>query len=153
MGCYGIGVGRLLACAAEENRDDRGLRLPVSIAPYHVSLVLLDTVDSAAGELAQRICDELWALGVEVLFDDRAERAGVKFADADLIGLPLRITLGRRGFTDGTAELRDRATGETTVVPLGDVVAEVRDRITALHAALGARVAVELPEELLPAPL
>ena len=151
MGCYGIGVGRLLACAAEENRDERGLCLPVSIAPYHVSLVLLDTVDSPVGQLAQRFSDELWATGVEVLFDDRTERAGVKFADADVIGLPLRITMGRRGFTDGTAEVRDRATGATTVVPLDEVVAEVRNRITAMRAALDARVPVELPAELLPA--
>jgi prolyl-tRNA synthetase len=150
MGCYGIGIGRLLACAAEENRDEKGLCLPVSIAPYHVSLVLLDTVDSPVGQLAQRFSDELWATGVEVLFDDRAERAGVKFADADVIGLPLRITMGRRGFTDGTAELRDRATGETTVVPLDEVVTEVRNRITAMRAALDARVPVDLPDELLP---
>jgi prolyl-tRNA synthetase len=152
MGCYGIGVGRLLACAAEENRDDKGLRLPVTIAPYHAHLTLLDDLGSPAGQRAQRCYDELWAAGVEVLFDDRAERAGVKFADADVIGLPLRITLGRRGFADGTAELRDRATGETAVVPLDDVVAEVVRRISALRAALEAPVAVELPEEL-PAPL
>jgi prolyl-tRNA synthetase len=153
MGCYGIGVGRLLACAAEENRDEKGLRLPVSIAPYHVSLVLLDTIDSPVGKLAQRFYDELWANGVEVLFDDRTERAGVKFADADVIGLPLRITMGRRGFSEGTAELRSRATGETTVIPLKDVMTELRDRITAMRAALDARITVELPEELLPSPV
>jgi prolyl-tRNA synthetase len=149
MGCYGIGVGRLLACAAEENRDDKGLRLPAGIAPYDVSLVLLDTVDSPVGAAAQRFYDALWAAGIEVLFDDRTERAGVKFADADIIGLPLRITMGKRGFSDGTAEVRDRATGETTAVPLDDLVAEVRDRITAMRAALDTRVPVGLPEELL----
>jgi prolyl-tRNA synthetase len=148
MGCYGIGVDRLLACAAEENRDDRGLRLPVSIAPYHVHLTLLDDLGSPVGHQAQRFYDQLWAAGVEVLFDERAERAGVKFADADLIGLPLRITLGRRGFTEGTAELRDRRTGETTVVALDDVVAEVGQRIAAMRAALEERVRVELPAEL-----
>jgi prolyl-tRNA synthetase len=148
MGCYGIGVGRLLACAAEENRDDKGLRLPVGIAPYHVYLALLDDLDSPVGELAQRFYDELWTAGVEVLFDERSERAGVKFADADVVGLPLRITLGRRGFADGTAELRDRATGETSVVALDDVVAEVVTRIAAMRAALDAPVEVELPEEL-----
>jgi prolyl-tRNA synthetase len=152
MGCYGIGVGRLLACAAEENRDENGLRLPASIAPYHASLVLLDTIDSPVGELAQRFYDELWSAGVEVLFDERTERAGVKFADADIIGLPLRITMGKRGFTEGTAELRDRATGETTTVPLEDVVTKARTRISAMIAALDARVTVELPEELLPTP-
>jgi prolyl-tRNA synthetase len=153
MGCYGIGVGRLLACAAEENRDEKGLRLPASIAPYDVSLVLLDTLDSPVGELAQHFYDELWTTGVEVLFDDRTERAGVKFADADVIGLPMRITMGKRGFSEGTAELRNRATGETTVVPLKDVVTELRNRITAMRAALDVRMTVELPEELLPVPL
>jgi prolyl-tRNA synthetase len=148
MGCYGIGVGRLLACAAEEHRDDKGLRLPVNIAPYHVHLTLLDDVDSEVGTLAQQFYDDLWAAGVEVLLDDRAERAGVKFADADVIGLPLRITMGRRGFAQGTAELRDRATGETTTVPLADVGTEVRARITAMRAALDETVVVDLPEEL-----
>ncbi|GLY05433.1 proline--tRNA ligase [Actinoplanes sp. NBRC 101535] len=148
MGCYGIGVGRLLACAAEENRDEKGLRLPAAIAPYHVSLVLLDSADSAAGVLARRFYDDLWAAGVEVLFDDRVERAGVKFADADLIGLPLRITLGKRGVADGTAEVRDRVTGEISVVALDDVVAVVRDRIAVLLAAPDSPAPVELPDEL-----
>jgi prolyl-tRNA synthetase len=149
MGCYGIGVGRLLACAAEEHRDDKGLRLPVSIAPYHAHLTLLDDLGSPVGELAQRFYDELWAAGVEVLFDDRAERAGVKFADADLIGLPLRITMGRRGFVEGTAELRDRAGAETTTVALDRLVTEVIERITTMRAALDVPAKVELPEELL----
>jgi len=149
MGCYGIGVGRLLACAAEENRDDQGLRLPVSIAPYHVHLTLLDDLGSPVGELAQRCYDELWAAGVEVLFDDRAERAGVKFADADVIGLPVRITLGRRGFAEGTAELRDRASGERTTVLLDGLVAEVVERITTMRAAIDAPATIDLPEELL----
>lgn len=148
MGCYGIGVGRLLGCVAEQNRDDKGLRMPVTIAPYHVHLTLLDDLDSPVGRFARRCYDELWAAGVEVLFDDRAERAGVKFADADLIGLPLRITAGRRGFADGTAELRERATGETTAVPLDELVAEVVRRISAMRAALDAPVEIELPEEL-----
>ena len=149
MGCYGIGVGRLLACAAEEHRDDKGLRLPVSIAPYHAHLTLLDDPGSPVGELAQRFYDELWTAGVEVLFDDRAERAGVKFADADLIGLPLRITMGRRGFVEGTAELRDRATAETTAVALDGLVAEVVERITTMRAALDVPATIPLPEELL----
>jgi prolyl-tRNA synthetase len=149
MGCYGIGVGRLLACAAEEHRDEKGLRLPVTIAPYHVYLAVLDGMDTEAGALAQRYYDELWAAGVEVLLDDRAERPGVKFADADLIGLPLRIVLGRRGLAEGTAELRDRATRETTAVPLGDVVAVVRERIAAMLAAAAADADIPLPAELL----
>ncbi|ASW58088.1 proline--tRNA ligase [Plantactinospora sp. KBS50] len=149
MGCYGIGVGRLLACAAEEHRDEKGLRLPVSIAPYHAHLTLLDDVDSEAGEQARRIYDELWASGVEVLFDDRNERAGVKFADADVIGLPLRVTIGKRSLADGAAEVRDRATGETTKVPIDGVVAELGRRIAAMLADTDATATpVELPVEL-----
>lgn len=148
MGCYGIGVGRVLACAAEELRDDRGLKLPVTIAPYHAHLTLLDSLGSPVGEFAQQVYTHLWAQGVEVLFDDRDERAGVKFADADLIGLPLRITLGKRGFAEGLAEVRDRATGETEKVPVADLVTYVRDRITAMRDALNAPVEIELPAEV-----
>ncbi|ABP54256.1 prolyl-tRNA synthetase [Salinispora tropica CNB-440] len=149
MGCYGIGVGRLLACLAEEHRDERGLRLPVTIAPYQVHLTLLDDLASAAGELARRVYDELWAAGVEVLFDDRDERAGVKFADADVIGLPLRVTIGRRSVANGAAEVRDRATGVTAQVPFDEVVAELVRRIAALRADIDATVVpVELPAEV-----
>jgi prolyl-tRNA synthetase len=149
MGCYGIGIGRLLGCAAEEHRDELGLRLPVAISPYHVHLTLLADVGSDVGAVAARVYDELWAAGIEVLLDDRDERAGVKFADADVIGLPLRITLGQRGFAAGTAEFRDRATGETSTVAIGDVVAEAQRRVTAMRAAMESQVVpVELPPEL-----
>ncbi len=136
MGCYGIGIGRLLGCAAQEHRDEMGLRLPVTIAPYHVHLCPLDGAGSPAGEAAARLYRELWASGVEVLLDDRDERAGVKFAGADLIGLPLRLTLGQRSLAAGTAELRDRATGETATVPLNEVVTAVRQRLAMLRAAI-----------------
>jgi prolyl-tRNA synthetase len=136
MGCYGIGIGRLLGCAAQEHRDEMGLRLPVTIAPYHVHLCLLDSVESPAGEAAERLYRELWASGVEVLLDDRDERAGVKFAGADIIGLPLRLTLGQRSFAAGTAELKDRATGQTATVPLDEVVTAVSERLTGLRAAI-----------------
>jgi prolyl-tRNA synthetase len=137
MGCYGIGIGRLLGCAAQEHRDDLGLRLPVSIAPYHVHLCLLEAAGSRAGEDAERLYRELLAAGVEVLFDDRDERAGVKFAGADLIGLPLRLTLGQRSLAAGAAELRDRATGQTEMVPLGEVVRAVLERLAVLRGAIG----------------
>ncbi|WP_067506424.1 proline--tRNA ligase [Actinoplanes sp. TFC3] len=144
MGCYGIGVDRLLGCAAQEHHDDKGLRLPASIAPYHVHLTLLADVDSEAGRVAQRVYEQLWSYGVEVLFDDRAVRAGVKFADADVMGLPLRVTIGKRG----TAEVRDRATGEATSVPFDDVVTEVRERIADMLAKLAEPVTVSLPREV-----
>jgi prolyl-tRNA synthetase len=136
MGCYGIGLGRLLGCVAQEHHDQMGLRLPVTIAPYHVHLCLLDRAESPAGEVAERIYRELWASGVEVLLDDRDERAGVKFADADLIGLPLRLTLGQRSLAAGTAELRERATGSTTTVPLNEIVTAVQERLAVLRAAI-----------------
>ena len=122
MGSYGIGVGRLLACIAEEHHDELGLIWPLSVAPYPVHLVLLSgksgLPDTAAAELAQR----LTRAGLEPLFDDRAESAGVKFMDADLLGLPLRITVSERGMKQGMVEFKLRRGGEVTLVPLEEAV-------------------------------
>ena len=96
MGSYGIGVDRLLACAAEEHHDARGLCLPITIAPAHVHLCRLGAADSPAGEIADRLYEELQARGVEVLYDDRGERPGVQFADADLIGAAATGNGGRK---------------------------------------------------------
>ncbi len=104
MGSYGIGVGRLLACLAEEYRDEHGLILPITVAPQQVHLVSL--VKEA--EIAESIYQQLTAAGITVLFDDRKESAGVKFADADLIGLPIRITLGNRSLKEGNVEVKVR---------------------------------------------
>jgi len=120
MGSYGIGLDRLLACLAEEHRDGHGLRLPASVAPYQVHLCRL----GGTTETADRLYAELTAAGVEVLYDDRGERPGVQFADADLIGLPVRITVGERALAQGGVEVRDRATGATRIVPVGEVGAE-----------------------------
>lgn len=110
MGCYGIGIGRLLACLAEEYNDDSGLKLPIVVAPYQVHLVSL-VKDTA---IAEKIYKELEDAGIEVLYDDRKESAGVKFADADIIGVPIRITLGNRSLKDGNVEVKLRGTGEVT---------------------------------------
>jgi prolyl-tRNA synthetase len=126
MGSYGIGVGRLLACVAEEHHDDRGLIWPESIAPYPVHLVVLagKTMDTTG--IAESLEKQLTEAGLEPLFDDRAESAGVKFNDADLIGLPLRITVSERALKQGGVEFKRRDGGEPWIVPVEEVVQAVR---------------------------
>lgn len=151
MGCYGIGVGRLLACVAEEHRDAHGLRLPITVAPYQVHLCQLDGPGTRCAQVAERIYRQLWAAGVEVLHDDRGERPGVQFADADLIGLPIRLVVGRRGLDRGGVEVRDRQTGDTSLVAADEVAPQVRRRVTALFDDIAATVVpAELPAELRP---
>jgi len=134
MGSYGIGVGRLLACVAEHHHDDHGLLWPITLAPYQVHLVVLP--GGQAGEVAERLYADLRAAGVEVLFDDRDERPGVKFNDADLIGLPLRLTVGERSLGKGGVELKRRESKESAVVPLNEVVAQVEAEIDSLLASI-----------------
>ena len=130
MGCYGIGVSRLVATAVEQHHDADGILWPMSIAPYHVVI----TTAGQAPELAQaaeEIYAALTAMGVETLYDDREERPGVKFKDADLIGIPLRITLGPKRLAEGSAELKPRSAKEVELVALADVAAVVRARVLA----------------------
>ena len=140
MGSYGIGVGRLLACVAEEHHDDRGLRWPITVAPYQVHLVGLISGDEEVGREASRLYEELQKQGIEVLFDDREESPGVKFADADLIGIPLRLTLSRRSLGKGGVELKRRDRKEFSIVPLPDIVQALREEIGALEKEIAARV-------------
>ncbi len=136
MGSYGIGVGRLLACVAEEHRDERGLALPVSVAPYQVSLVSLARSEETA-RAAERLYEELLAAGIEVLYDDREDAsAGVKLTDADLYGLPLRVVVGERSRQAGGAELKARREEEAEVVAFDRVVGDVRERLEPLRATL-----------------
>jgi prolyl-tRNA synthetase len=107
MGCYGIGVSRLAQAAVEQHHDPDGIRWPVSIAPFEVVVVIASAQDPRQVELAERIYDQLQAAGVDALLDDRAERAGVKFKDADLIGIPWRLVVGR-GASEGRVELVER---------------------------------------------
>ena len=129
MGCYGIGIGRTAAAAIEQNNDGDGICWPVPIAPWEVLVLPIQMKDEqtrfAAGELA----GALEAAGVEVLVDDRDERAGVKFKDADLLGIPLRITLGPRGLKEGVAEVRDRTSGTEQTVALAEVAEWARSWI------------------------
>ncbi|MGN6812791.1 MAG: proline--tRNA ligase [Thermomicrobiales bacterium] len=139
MGCYGIGVGRLMACIAELHRDEHGLIWPATVAPFDVYLVGLDLTDDAIRAAADDLYARLHAAGLAVLYDDRDERAGVKFNDADLLGLPLRLTLGRRAHQQGAVELRLRATGETHLLPLSDAPAAAAEHLARLRAAILAR--------------
>ncbi len=136
MGCYGIGVGRLLACVAESHHDDEGLIWPVSVAPYHVHLVGLGGGETIAEQLYGGLVDA----GIEVLFDDRDERAGVKFKDADLIGLPIRLTVGERSLQNGGVEFKRRDLADRAIIPPGDVLAVVAAELAELQAALDASV-------------
>jgi prolyl-tRNA synthetase len=140
MGSYGIGLGRLLACVVEAHHDDKGIIWPISIAPYQVHLVALANEKSAAAATADQLYADLTAAGVEVLYDDRAESPGVKFMDADLIGIPLRLTVGERGLKRGGVELKRRDSADSTLVPVADVPAAVRAEIARLEDAISATV-------------
>jgi prolyl-tRNA synthetase len=116
-GSYGIGPGRVLAAAVEQHHDEAGIAWPATIAPYDATIVALPGLEEQATELEQR----LEATGASVLLDDRDLRAGEKFADADLIGCPVRITVGRKTLDDGAVDVRERDIGDERRVPLQEV--------------------------------
>lgn len=128
MGCYGIGVSRILSAVAEVSNDENGLIWPIAIAPYQVHMICANITDDIQRTLAEQVYDELQKACVEVLFDDRDERAGVKFKDADLIGIPIQIVIGKMA-VDGNVEIRDRATKTSEVIPAPSVVANLTARI------------------------
>jgi prolyl-tRNA synthetase len=132
MGSYGIGVGRLIGCLAHQCRDDRGLVWPVSVAPFQVNLVGLDLDHEAVWTTCEAFYAGLLQHGIEVLYDDRSERAGVKFNDADLLGMPLRVTISRRTVAHGTAEIKMRSDAESEQVALDGAVDDVMGRLAAL---------------------
>ncbi len=131
MGCYGIGVGRTVAAAIEQNHDENGLKLPLPLAPFQVLVVMLNPKDVQVRETSEEIYAQLLAQGVEVLLDDRDERPGIKFKDADLVGIPLRVTVGARGLQEGAVELKIRTSGEQSTVPLEEIVATLRRLVVA----------------------
>jgi prolyl-tRNA synthetase len=135
MGSYGIGSGRNAATVAEQNYDDRGLKWPISIAPFHVSLLSLGKEDEVIAA-TDKLYAELTAAGIEVLYDDRTDRPGVKFNDADLIGNPIRLSVSKRTLAEGEAELRLRSESESTMISLGDVVGKIEVIVGDLFAAL-----------------
>jgi prolyl-tRNA synthetase, family II len=129
MGCYGIGLGRLMAIVAEQHHDEKGLIWPLALAPYQVSLVGLDLTKGENGQLAEQLYQDLLAAGIEVLFDDRNESSGVKFNDADLLGLPLRAVLSKRSLKNGGIELKVRADKESHIVPLQEAVKAIQQAL------------------------
>ncbi len=141
MGSYGIGVGRLLACIAEEHHDEHGLIWPVTVTPYQVHLVLLrGKGDSRSEEIAESLYRDLRAAQIEVLFDDRDESPGVKFNDADLIGCPLRVTVSERALSAGGVEMKLRHKADKVIVPLDETVARHRSEIAALEAEIATQI-------------
>jgi len=125
MGCYGIGTGRTVAASIEQNNDADGIVWPLPLAPFPVHLVTLSEIDPAVRAEAERLVDDLAARGIEVLWDDREERPGVKFKDADLLGMPLRVTLGGKSYARGVGEMRVRRTGEKTEAPLAELASAI----------------------------
>jgi prolyl-tRNA synthetase len=125
MGCYGLGIGRTVAAAIEQNHDQDGIRWPLPLAPFAVLLVALNPNDDAVRAAAEGLYDELGARGIEVLYDDRDERPGVKFKDADLIGLPLRVVVGAKSLAEGNVELSLRSEGTRQAVPLRQALERV----------------------------
>ena len=134
MGSYGIGVSRLLAASVEQHHDEHGIIWPVSIAPYEVEVVPLDVHDEVVWPVAERVAGELLAAGVEVVVDDRKERPGVKFADADLMGFPYQVVCGKKAIKNGNVELKRRATGERSEVAINEVADLLAKRVISERA-------------------
>ena len=126
MGCYGIGVSRVMMAVIEQNNDENGMIWPKSIAPFDIHVIPVD-VKKEQLDAATKIYEDLKAVGFEVLLDDRKERAGVKFSDADLIGLPIRVTVGR-GISDGLVEIKIRQTGEVFEVKVTELVSFIKEK-------------------------
>ncbi len=131
MGCYGIGIGRTVAAAIEQNHDEKGIIFPQPVAPFDVIISLLDERDQELCATAEEMADQLERDGLEVLLDDRKERPGVKFKDSELIGIPIRITIGKKFKKTGEVEVTPRATGETRNVPATDAVSTVKAMFSA----------------------
>jgi prolyl-tRNA synthetase len=129
MGCYGIGVTRIAAAAIEQNHDKDGITWPVPIAPFEVNLVSLQPGDAQVAEASDKLYQQLGAAGLEVLYDDRDERPGVKFKDADLIGIPYRIAVGKKGIAEGIVEIKPRRGADVVKVKLDEALAYVRERV------------------------
>jgi len=123
MGCYGIGIGRTVAAAIEQNHDQDGIIFPLPIAPFQVLISVVNPREEQVLAAAEKLYGELRQLGVEVLIDDRDERPGSKFKDADLVGIPLRVTVGARGLKENAVEFQERRSGERRMLPLGEAAA------------------------------
>jgi len=129
MGCYGIGIGRLMAAAIEQNHDDKGIIWPLPIAPYHVYLCALFMENEQVLRASEKLYEEMRSNGIEVLFDDRAESPGVKFNDADLLGIPFRITISPRTLEKAGVEFKGRTEKKAQIVALNDMCAKMKEII------------------------
>jgi prolyl-tRNA synthetase len=136
MGSYGIGVERAMAAIVECHHDDKGIVWPMAVAPFHVAIVVAQPDHEATAATAERIYQQLLAAGIDVIIDDRSERAGVKFRDVELVGIPLRITVGSRNLADGAVELTERASGMTEKVSVDEVVERVRKAVESAGLAV-----------------
>ena len=129
MGCYGIGIGRTVAAGIEQNYDENGIVWPMPLAPYHVIITPVNVNEKNIMDVAENLYNSIKALGIDVIFDDRDERAGVKFKDAELIGIPLRITIGQKNLSQGNVELKIRKTGENKLYSLQEIVQKIKQII------------------------
>lgn len=136
MGCYGIGVSRTLQSAIEQSHDKDGIIWPISIAPYEVEVVVLNMADARSVEVGESLIHELTAAGVDVLYDDREERPGVKFKDADLVGIPVRVAIGERSLAQDEVELKVRGEEGFEKIAMDTAVATVLSKVEALRSAL-----------------
>jgi len=137
MGCYGIGINRILAALIETSHDDKGIIWSVSLAPYQVLVLPLNVANAELMQAAERIYRELSAQGIEVLLDDRDARAGFKFNDADLVGLPLRVVIGEKGLQRGEVELKWRHQSESFAVPIEQAASRAAAEIRSALQRLG----------------
>ncbi|MDE1382152.1 proline--tRNA ligase [Bacillus paralicheniformis] len=133
MGCYGIGISRTLSAIVEQHHDDKGLIWPLEVTPYDLHILALNMKNDAQVQLAEKLYEDFKANGYDVLFDDRAERAGVKFADSDLIGLPIRVTVGKRA-DEGVVEVKIRKTGESFEVAAEELLGFVEKQVKSLSS-------------------
>ncbi|MCP4574770.1 MAG: proline--tRNA ligase [Deltaproteobacteria bacterium] len=136
MGCYGIGIGRTVAAAIEQNHDKDGIIFPAPVAPFEVTILPLQMHNEDVVAAASKIYDDLLNMGIDVLLDDRNERAGVKFKDADLLGIPVRITVGSRGLKNGEVEVKLRPEPESFTIPLDNAAAAISDTVKGLYDSL-----------------
>ena len=125
MGCYGIGVGRTAAAAIEQNHDEKGIIWPISLAPFQAVILPVNFSDKAVHSASKEIYKSLWELGVETLLDDRLDRLGVKFKDAELLGIPIQIVVGPKNLGEGKVELKIRKTGESQLISFPEEISHI----------------------------
>jgi prolyl-tRNA synthetase len=147
MGSYGIGLGRLMACIAEEYHDEYGLNWPITVAPYQVHLILLggknqeaDQKPNSPAKIAESLYASLQNAGIEVLYDDRLESPGIKFNDADLIGIPIRLTVAERSIQQGGIELKRRAQTSRRFIPIDEVLNQILKEIEEMEDEISKKV-------------